>query len=219
MTALPAISQVIVHTTDFIPDGSRTAFNGFEALSKNTTFERWHVEGGIKVEHVGPFRDVWTASQLYRNGFDGERSWYITPHDSSNPSNNGYERVTLTSGANFGSVGLLTGSGFGGYCTYDCDAFAPYLTLYFELLEKGTSVASGSLAHHPSGHYVGFSGVAFDEIRLWDRTAGGWPGQSAIILDSIEVTAAAAVPEPATYALALAGLAFVGAVVRRRSRS
>jgi hypothetical protein len=211
--SLPALSQVTVHTSDFIADGSRSGFNGFETYTSEISYEPSHAEDGILVEHVGDFRDVWTVSNYFRQGFEGQHSWYV---DHNTPIDTGYERITLSSGAAFDAIGLIAGSGFGGYCVYDCDEVATFLTFHYALLYQGVEVASGTLSHHPNGHYVGFSGGGFDEVRLWDSSQYGWPGQTALMLDSIEVIAASPVPEPSEWALMLVGLGVVGTAHRRR---
>jgi len=211
----------IVHTSDFIADAGRTGFNGFENLTDWFAYgTSTHTEGGIKVERTGLTRGVWTVmGSNNRTGFEGVRAWY--PEAVLNyPIVTGYDRITLASGAAFDSIGMLVGSGYGGYCRDDaCDIAASFLSLHYELLFRGVSVASGVLTHHPNAHYLGFSGGGFDEVRLWDRNVNGWPDQNALIIDAIEV-AASAVPEPGTPAMLLLGLGVLGMAARnRRSRS
>ena len=49
-------AAIVVHTSDFIPDGSRTHFNGFEAIPNDGTFYTGgngpYAEGGITVEQI-----------------------------------------------------------------------------------------------------------------------------------------------------------------------
>ena len=215
VAALPALAEVAVHTSDFIADDSRSGFNGFEAYTSDISYEPTHLEGGILVEHVGDFDDVWTSSNDFRQGLEGQRSWYV---DHNVPSDNGYDRITLGSGADFQAIGLIVGSGFGGYCDPNCGDVAPYLSVHYQLLNNGVAIASGALSHSSDGHYIGFSDGGFDEVRLWDSSQYGWPGQSALMMDSIEVIAAP-VPEPSEWALMLVGLGIVGAACRRRRAS
>ncbi len=211
---VPATAAIVVHTSDFISNDSRTGFNGFEAMKSELVRTRTHTEGGIRVDHVGKPVEIWTAMNLSRLGFEGQRSWYPTLLDLSQPEQSGYERIILTSGADFDSVGFLVGTGYGVSCPRGCDDVAALLTLHYALFKDGLSVASGVLAHHPDAHYVGFSGGGFDEIRLWDNPVMSPQGQSALILDSIEV--ARAVPEPTTALLMLTGLGLL--VQQRRNR-
>lgn len=217
--ANPGFAAPLVHTTDFINDSSRTGFNGFEELNEPIIYGlTTHTEQNIRVERTGLVDNIWTVSGANdRVGFDGARSWY--PGAVLNyPIVTGYDRITLASGGAFDSVGMLVGSGFGGYCLpNDCEAVAQSLSLYYELFYQGASVASGTLAHSPNAHYLGFSGGGFDEIRLWDRSISGWPDQNALLIDSIEITST--VPEPTTYAMTLLALGLLaGSGARRRSK-
>lgn len=214
----PAFSQPVVHTSDFINAADRTGFNGFEGLTANLIYDFTYTEQNIRVERTGISDNVWTSLGAFRGGFEGDRSWHPEPV-LSYPIETGYDKITLATGGAFESVGMLVGSGFGGYCQgSECNYADPYLSLHYELLFHGTSVATGTLAHSPNAHYVGFSGGGFDEVRLWDRNSnGGWPDQSALLIDAVET--AGAVPEPQASILTLFGIALVLAVARTRARS
>jgi hypothetical protein len=91
------------------------------------------------------------------------------------------------------------------------------LTLYYELALGGSVLQSGSLATSTAGHWMGFSGGGFDEVRIRDDysfTSSLTGGLNAFAIDSIKVTSP--VPEPETYALLLAGLGVMGFIARRR---
>ncbi|MFX1677878.1 PEP-CTERM sorting domain-containing protein [Mitsuaria sp. CC2] len=208
---VPATAAIVVHTSDFISNDSRAGFNGFEGMSADVVRTATYTEGGIRVDHVGSPVEIWTPTDSSRRGFEGQRAWYPTQLELSQSGPPTYERLTLSSGADFDSVGFLLGTGYGGYCNPNCDEVASLLTLHYALFKDGLSVASGVLDHHPNAHYVGFSGGGFDEIRLWDHPTIAPDNRSALILDSIEL--ARAVPEPTTAVLMLTGL---GLLVRQR---
>ncbi|RZI59636.1 MAG: PEP-CTERM sorting domain-containing protein [Rubrivivax sp.] len=214
---LPAAAAIVVHTSDFIADQNRTGFNGFEGISVGIYKSPTYTEGGITVEHVGPFGEVWTYmhTNTDRLHFEGDRSWNPVSTDNLGLTNDGYQRIRLASGASFDAIGFLAGSGYDYYCDTNCDEFLPQANMYYELFNAGVSVASGTLQHKSNAHYVGFSGGGFDEVRVWDSGTGYWAGRSAIALDSIEVVAAA-VPEPATALLTLAGLVVMARTRRQR---
>ena len=200
-----AAQAITVHTSDFIPDGSRSGFNGFENIPNNGTLYTGgagpYSEGGISVEQIGgdAGNDIWVGFQP--GGSEGAFVWYPDGGDI------GYTRITMSSGADFANVGFLVGSGFfsGGNGAY-------------QLLENGSPVASGAFSNNAFFSYLGFAGGGFDTILLRDglTTVGFGDGTlNALALDSIEVSA---VPEPASTALLALGLAAVGVAVRRRPR-
>lgn len=206
LLASAGASAADVHTSDFIPDASRTGFNGFELIPNDGTSYLGgagpYAEGGISVEqvHGDTGNDIWVT---YRPpGGEGNFGWYPNGGDF------GYTKLTLTGGGSFSSVGMLIASGFG----------VPGSVAY-ELWNGGTRVGSGNIAPDPSGvfHYLGFSGGGFDTILLADgfgSFAIGDGQTNALTLDAIEITGA--VPEPTGYAMMALGLAAIGGLARRR---
>jgi len=84
----------------------------------------------------------------------------------------------------------------------------------FEALNDGVVVETflaGTSYDGSTNSYFGFTGITFDEVRV---TMGG-DGQ--MLIDNVQF-AAAAVPEPETYAMMLAGLSLLGFVARRRKQ-
>jgi hypothetical protein len=202
--AFPAIT---LHTADFIPDNTRTNFNGFEAiapLSVNTYTNGSYTEDGVTVENptdVGLNTNIATAcigpGFCFNPSHEGARSWYPDGGDL------GYTRITRVGGVDFVNVGFILGSGFG----------STPEDVYYELAEGGVVVKSGrvpGLTNTPS--YLGFSGGGFDEIRL----RNGFEPQftlldgtrNALAVDSIELSST--VPEPSAWALLAGGLIMLG---------
>ena len=217
LLGISSIAQAgpIVHTNDFIPDATRSHFNGFENIphdagSMFTGGNGPYTEDIIQVEQVNgdPGNDIYTGI-LGWTGFEGNRGWYANGGDF------GYTEITLEGGLEFQNVGLNYGSGY----------IHPIEILY-ELLDNGSVVLSGSeplTSCYGCGsnvNYLGFSGGGFDTIRLRDTTGGLGVSVTdgtyqALALDSIE-TESQTVPEPATLALFGAGLAGLGTFRLRR---
>ncbi len=209
LAATSALALPIVHTTDFIADGTRTAFNGFEAAPVILLYGGFpfyaggngpYVEDGISVEQVngdGPGSISMSASFPGSSG----RVWYPDGGDA------GYTRITLSGGGAFQDVGFNYGSGGGAS-----------LILY-ELYSGGSLVLSGTSALGGVS-YLGFSGGGFDTILVRDNlTNTGGPvangAYQALRIDSIETQGTAAVPDqPAT--LALTAMAAAGLLALRR---
>ncbi len=88
--------------------------------------------------------------------------------------------------------------------------FSITTTLDTYQLTLAPTSASQSLA------FVGFqadAGEYFRSFSISSPTMGAYP-----VLSAVQLGVAAAVPEPETYALMLAGLGVVGAIAKRRSR-
>jgi hypothetical protein len=204
-----AFAAPIVLTTDFIPDGERDAFNGFEFAPATSDLAQPYIEDGIKLDAIpGANGDqgIWTTCTGLATAckaHEGNKSWYHNGGDF------GYTQLTLASGADFWNVGMLVSSGFGSSVQY-----VNYATLLDGLVNgSGSFLLPGTLM------YLGFSGGGFDEIWLSAtlNTAASPNSNTfqALQLDSIE-TQAAAVPEPAS--LALLSLGAVAIRLRHRTR-
>lgn len=198
-----ASAAPLVHTTDFINDGDRSNFSGFENIPNDGTFFTGgsgpYTEDGVSVQQVSGDggNDIWVT---YSGGqHQGNFSWY------PNGGDDGYTMITRSGGLDFDSVGIMIGSGFG-----------TSTQVFYNLLNNGASVLSGSFAPSNS-NYLGFSGGGYDAVLLSD-CSGCDVGTTSVIdnhyqalaLDSIELAGAGAVPEPGLLALLAVGLAGLG---------
>jgi hypothetical protein len=196
---------ITLHTTDFIPDATRTNFNGFEGIP-GTSYGSVYAEDGIQVEQVdGNANGIWTSYLDW--GGEGQRAWYPNGGDF------GFTKITRQGGGDFFNIGLLRGSGYG--------TTAP-ITYVYQLLNNGSTVLSGNLFSTSPG-YIGFSGGDFDELRL-GAYYGNNPDQTlsgiqALAIDSIELSGSSveAVPTPALLP-GLVGLSMAAWRKRRESQ-
>jgi hypothetical protein len=79
----------------------------------------------------------------------------------------------------------------------------------FSAYLAGNLVESATFSTDLSGQFVGFYGISFDRITI----VGDSTYNNAYLLDNLQI---AAVPEPTTYAMLLAGLGMLGFVARRK---
>ena len=180
-TGALAVIFHVYEITDIIPDGSRTNFVGFEGMADGYYNPPTWTEDGVKIEQInGKGNNIWST---YSWGQEGSHSWYPTGGDK------GYTRITLVSGADFPAIGFLAGSGN-----------SSYTSLIYALRKDGVIVAQGVIPHTVTAHYVGFSGVSFDEVLLCDSASSSdtvFNGHdNALAIDSIEVGEAGAINKP-----------------------
>jgi hypothetical protein len=208
-----AMAAPTIYFDDFIPDGSRTGFNGFESIpntggvSAHYTGTFPYEEGGIEVSQPGGNgpQSIWvTCVGCFKPGMEGGYAWYPDGGD------NGYTKITRVGGVDFFNVGMLLGSGWTGGET----------TVYYELFDDGQSVLAGSFVKSEGNgvSYLGFGGGGFDEIRLYDKVklATANSDLNALAIDSIEISGPSTVPAPGSLALMGIALAGLAGVARRR---
>lgn len=200
----------ILQTSDFIADGDRTNFVGFEGLSFSALLPSSYSEDGVEVnQRLGKQANISSvcASACFSSP-SGQLSWY------PNGGDNGYTEITRTDGSDFLDVGL----------TYGGKTFVEFIA--YELLSDGVSVLFGSFAN-PSADdgYIGFSGGGFDTVRLAGPNLGvnlssfGDGTSQALPIDDIELRSLVASDVPVPVTLALFGLGLAGLGLSRRKKA
>lgn len=163
-----------------------------------------YVENGVRVEHIGTGGVV----TLYQS--IGNYGWYAGAEFP------GYTSIRLQSGA------MMSGVQFAATTEMLTDIIDwPF---HYQLLRHGDVIATGTVgalctAYVECFRTYGFTGTWFDEVRLQASILidGFDPqgfGTDVMALDDIYVQA---VPEPASWAMMIGGLALAGAALRRRA--
>jgi hypothetical protein len=105
LSGMNSAQAISLHTSDFINDGDRSNFNGFEGLPANQNFgelsSQIYTEDGITVEQVnGDSNGVDTTFTAW--GAQGERAWYANGGDS------GYTKIVRENNTDFASIGFIS---------------------------------------------------------------------------------------------------------------
>lgn len=196
-----AQAALTVQTSNFM--SGYTNYNGFEGLGSTFTYpaNTPHTEGGITVEYVGT-ASIWSYSQAA----EGSYSWY------AGSGGTGYTKVTF--GGVINAVEFQAGSGW----------YYGASDLQYEVLLGGTLIGTGQvggLSTYTGFGFYGFSGANFDELRLQAQARGATAfnpsAYEAVALDAINFGGTVGgVPEPANWAMLIAGFGLTGAAMRRR---
>lgn len=162
------------------------------------TFDDLSTDGLVPADYAGL---DWSASSWFQ--FAGEQAPY-TAHSGDRRATLGFDGSSDTSAIGFLSPSTFQGAWFAGF-----DGVNVAIDLYL----GGTLVASTStldLGQTPAFLASGYAGLV-------DRLVFRSSDPAFFVMDDLTFTAA--VPEPASGALALAGLAVAALVVRRRKAS
>jgi hypothetical protein len=205
-----ADAALTLHTSAFIT--SPIAGSDFESLPVsgvpiNSPFNI----GGITIQYVDA-SGVFDGSTIGSAdvGVGGSAGWY-------SPDYNGYTTIKLIDGTAFNQIQFAAASGGGA---------TPF---QYSLLLNGSEVANGQAGPLETDPVIqfryltfGFSGLSFDEVRLKqdisETTFIPVTDMDTLALDDIAIGRAVvdAVPEPATWAMMIAGFGLAGAALRRR---
>lgn len=209
-------AALIVHTSDFIDDGSRSHFMNFDGGYSFHRNPHYFQHDGITIgESTG-------LSPMLGRFMNGTLHYYAR-NSNQNITTGGYTIITKPDGSDFGTLGM----------NYSTGTPLVGIDIAWAVLSHGVEVGSGLVPWGPyMTGYLGFEGVSFDEIRLkgpalssdGQRVLGHAnlydSYQNFIMVDNIEIgqnpPPAQNVSEPGT--LALAGLALGCLAIAQRQR-
>nr|WP_316640981.1 PEP-CTERM sorting domain-containing protein [uncultured Roseateles sp.] len=158
------------------------------------------------------------ANMVWNWSFGTEAGQFVT--DGSSPVAGQYQVLDFSvTASSFAALGSLSGG------QYTMGAFANSVLPPYFLTWNGTAVTDWTHAGSNSFHWLVYSQQSSSNKYLfgWNTgnvnqidAAGLWNGSNAHPL-AAGALSVSAVPEPASYALLLAGLLAVGHIARRRS--
>lgn len=146
----------------------------------------------------------------YFNYYDGAQDPY-TPHSGATRV---YTNYAVYGSTYTGPAPILVGSG----SVFDGAWFSGMNSVTLEVYRSGVlkgSATSGVLSNVPQFLDVGFSGW-IDEIRVYGSDGIYFTADDFTFERLVPYGQAGAVPEPATWAMLIAGFGLVGAAARRR---
>lgn len=168
------------------------------ALSRGTVITSQFAADGVVLGGTGAF---FIGSTAYSSnpGFSGK---YLDNYSGIPPS--GVPGSSVYYSINF----LSDVQAAGAYFEFNAGAPAATISAYNDglLIE---SFAYSNVNCCTTSEFLGFTGLSFDELRVSNVANNG-----ALLMDSVSFSAA--VPEPQTLVLAVAGIAVLGCMVRRK---
>ena len=118
----------------------------------------------------------------------------------------GYFEISTTGNDVFDGLEFVIGTGFSQSTT----------NVAWEAFLNNASVGSGFASNLNVGTVVGFSGSAFDRVRYTDNTSGDFAAPAFDTVRADLTAGGGVVPEPATWALMIAGFGLAGGTLRRQ---
>jgi hypothetical protein len=164
-----------------------------------------------------------SANYIVNGGFEtGDFAGWTVNANNTHVEPSGFDGLTAESGSYFAALGNVGGLGTLSQSFADTPGDALVLSMAvfsdggtpseFAVSYDGTIlVDSIALNSSRSNIYFYVVGTGLDTLTLYERNDPGYIG-----LDNVGVSAA--VPEPETYAMLLAGLGLLGYVARRRKQ-
>jgi hypothetical protein len=217
VSAVLAAAPCVVEAVPILTIGAGTAVTSpdlqanFDTLTEFGIDLNTYSEGGLNVRSVGPYNYGLSFPCDYCSG-TSSASWYV----NGGGMYDGYLSISTASGERIRATEFAYGSGW---------QFPVYF--YWETWSNSVLTGSGTSFDPGRGTILGFNDdEGFDELRMgafqsdpggsFVNSAGGFR-PNAIAIDNLSVqTHSNSVPEPATIALLLGSLPFLGIAKRRR---
>jgi len=161
-----------------------------------------------------PSRDEW-----YKAGFYNSASYTMYPTNSVTAPANTITNVSLANVANYGAAATPTISPINAGAYVNTSSFYGAFDMFGSATEYTDTAGTGANAGRPQV-FSGSWATLLSEVGLWNKTGTGVFRGSNVTTSQIGFRVAAAVPEPATIALASVGIASLAGLdwMKRRKK-